>query len=489
MKVMKFGGTSVADADRIRTAAGLVREAARAGRIVVVLSALQGVTDLLVAAARSAESGSDDFRAALDTLRTRHLEAVRGLFAPADQAAVITPLTLMANDLEEVLHGVELLRECTHRTMDLAMSFGERMSCAIFTAFLSSAGERAVYVDARELIVTDERFGSGAVDFTASYPRIASRLGAEPGIPVVPGFIAATPKGVTTTLGRNGSDYTASIVGAGLGAETIEIWTDVDGVLSADPRVVPGAFVIPQVSFEEAMELSYFGAKVIHPSTMIPAVEKRIPIRIKNTLNPSAPGTLIGSGSQRAEHPITGIASIDSISLLNIEGGGMIGIPGIAARIFSALAREGVNIIMISQASSEHTISLVFKAGEADRALGALRRELALELETGRLEELELARDLVVISVIGENMRGTPGIAGRIFSALGAAGVNVLVIAQGSSERNISFVVAGGQHVAAIRTIHDAFLGPGGPTMGHGGPEVGRDRDVGRPTLGHGGPR
>jgi len=462
MKVMKFGGSSVADADRIRAVAGLVRESARDGRVVVVLSALQGITDLLVAAARAAESGSDDFRSALDTLRARHLEAVRGLFAPADQASVITPLTLMANELEEVLHGVELLRECTHRTMDLAMSFGERMSCAIFTALLATLGERAVYVDARELIVTDERFGSGVVDFAASYPRIASRLGAEPGIPVVPGFIAATPKGVTTTLGRNGSDYTASIVGAGLGADTIEIWTDVDGVLSAGPRVVPGAFVIPRVTFEEAMELSYYGAKVIHPSTMIPAVEKRIPIVIRNTLNPSAPGTLIGNGGQRTEHPITGIASIEGISLLNIEGGGMIGIPGIAARIFSALAREGVNIIMISQASSEHTISLVFKAGEADRALGALRRELALELETGRLEELELVRDLVVISVIGENMRGTPGIAGRIFSALGAARVNVLVIAQGSSERNISFVVAGGQHVAAVRTIHDAFLGPGG---------------------------
>ncbi len=222
----------------------------------------------------------------------------------------------------------------------------------------------------------------------------------------------------------------------------------------------PGAFVIPEVSFAEAMELSYFGAKVIHPSTMIPAVERRIPILIKNTLNPSAPGTLIGAAAAgHAAHPITGIASIEGISLLNIEGGGMIGIPGIAARIFSALAREGVNIIMISQASSEHTISLVFKAGEADRALGALRRELALEVETGRLEALELRRDLAVVSVIGENMRGTPGIAGRIFSALGAARVNVLVIAQGSSERNISFVVEGAQEAAAIRTIHDAFLG------------------------------
>jgi bifunctional aspartokinase / homoserine dehydrogenase 1 len=461
MKVMKFGGSSVADAGRMRTVAGLVLEASRAGRVVVVLSAMQGITDLLVGAARAAESGSEEYRAALDTLRGRHLEAVRGLLAPAEQAAVITPLTLMSNELEEVLHGVELLRECTHRTMDLAMSFGERMSCAIFTAFLAARGGKAQYVDAREILVTDERFGAGAVDFAASYPRISARLAAVPGIPVLPGFIAATPKGVTTTLGRNGSDYTASIVGAAVGADVIEIWTDVDGVLSADPRVVPGAFVIPEVSFEEAMELSYFGAKVIHPSTMIPAVEKRIPILIRNTLNPSAPGTRIGASSTRAAaHPVTGIASIEGISLLNIEGGGMIGIPGIAARIFSALAREGVNIIMISQASSEHTISLVFKAGEADRALGALHRELALEIETGRLEDLALRRDLAVVSVIGENMRGTPGIAGRIFSSLGTARVNVLVIAQGSSERNISFVVEGAQESAAIRTIHDAFLEP-----------------------------
>lgn len=460
MKVMKFGGSSVADAGRMRTVAGLVREAAAGDRVVVVLSAMQGVTDRLVAAARAAESGREDFRAALESLRARHVEAVRALLAPARQAEVITPLALMANDLEEVLHGVELLRECTPRTMDLAMSFGERMSCAIFTALLAAEGARPEYVDAREIIVTDGRFGAGAVDFAASTSRIAARLAAVPGIPVVPGFIAATPEGVTTTLGRNGSDYTASIVGAAAGAETIEIWTDVDGVLSADPRLVPAAFVIPEVSYEEAMELSYFGAKVIHPSTMIPAVEKRIPILIRNTLNPAAAGTRIGSpGARPAAHPITGIASIEDVSLLNIEGGGMIGIPGIAARIFSALAREGVNIIMISQASSEHTISLVFKAGEADRALGALRRELALEIETGRLEELELRRDLAIVSVIGDGMRGTPGIAGRIFSALGAARVNVLVIAQGSSERNISFAVGKEHEVAAIRTIHDAFLG------------------------------
>ena len=460
MKVLKFGGSSLADGTRIDAVTAIVADAAAGGRIAVVLSAMKGVTDLLISAARKAEEGSEGSREALEKIRAQHLAAIRFLFSPPDQAAVITPVTIMLNDLEEILHGVELIRECSARTMDLVMSFGERLSCALAAAHMRAKGLDAMLVDAREIILTDDRFGSAGVDFEASYPRIEARLAAIAGIAVIPGFTGATAKGVTTTLGRNGSDYTASIVGAALGADAIEIWTDVDGVLSADPRVVPGAFVIPEVSFEEAMELSYFGAKVIHPSTMIPAVEKRIPILIRNTLNPSAPGTRIGaSGARAAAHPITGIASIEGISLLNIEGGGMIGIPGIAARIFSALAREGVNIIMISQASSEHTISLVFKAGEADRALGALHRELALEIETGRLEDLALRRDLAVVSVIGENMRGTPGIAGRIFSSLGAARVNVLVIAQGSSERNISFVVEGAQESAAIRTIHDAFLG------------------------------
>jgi aspartokinase/homoserine dehydrogenase 1 len=313
------------------------------------------------------------------------------------------------------------------------------------------------------MILTDDNFGSAVVDFEESYRRIAARLAAIPGVAVIPGFIGATTRGVTTTLGRNGSDYTASIIGAGASAELIDIWTDVDGVLSADPRLVPGAFVMPEISYEEAMELSYFGAKVIHPYTMIPAVEKRIPIRIKNSLNPAAPGTMIGAPEhltgKRSDHPITGIASIEGISLVNIQGGGMIGIPGIAARIFGALAREGISIIMISQASSEHTICLVFRTEQAQRAVAALEGELAAELASKRIQGFELVSDLLIVSVIGENMRGTRGIAGRLFTALGAAGINILVIAQGSSERNISIVVEQASHALALRTIHAAFLG------------------------------
>jgi len=378
------------------------------------------------------------------------------------------------------LHGVELIRECSPRTLDLVMSFGERLSCLLVAAYIRSRGKDAVFLDARELVVTNDSFGSAAVNFERSYQRIEARLSLVRSIAVIPGFIGATEKGVTTTIGRNGSDYTASIIGAGAHAQVIEIWTDVDGVMSADPRIVPDAFVIPRLSYEEAMELSYFGAKVIHPYAMVPAVEKSIPLLIKNSLNPSAPGTLVasaqdasggqngggasgsgvrGMGSDQGR-VVTGIASISGISLVNIEGGGMMGIPGFAARIFSVLAREGVNIIMISQASSEHTICLVFRTAEGERALTALNHELTMELETRRIQRFELMRDLLVVSVIGENMAGTPGIAGRLFSSLGEAGVNVLVIAQGSSERNISFVIQEKDHVLALRTIHAALVAP-----------------------------
>jgi aspartokinase/homoserine dehydrogenase 1 len=461
VKVLKFGGSSVADGDRIRAVTAIIAEAAREDRVCVVLSAMKGVTDLLISAARLAEKGSDELKPALEEIRARHIDAVRSLFAPADQATALTPLAVMCNELEEILHGVELIRECSVRTMDLVMSFGERLSCRLAVSCMTAQGQEAELVDAREIILTDERFGSAGVDFPASYARIAAKLPAVQGIAVIPGFIGATRDGVTTTLGRNGSDYTASIVGAGAGAGVIEIWTDVDGVLSADPRLVPDAFVIPSISSEEAMELSYFGAKVIHPYTMVPAVEKAIPILIRNSLNPKAPGTIIAAAEtirKDGRHPITGIASIDGISLVNIEGGGMMGIPGFAARIFSALAREGINIIMISQASSEHTICLVFRAGEGERALATLNRELAPELASRRIDRFELLRGLVIVAVIGENMHGTPGIAGRLFSALGKAGINILVIAQGSSERNISFVIEEKNETRALRTIHAEFL-------------------------------
>lgn len=471
MKILKFGGSSLADGHRIGAVTAIAAAAAAQDRVAIVLSAMQGVTDLLINAARKSESGSEQGRMILEQIRQRHLAAVRQLFAAPGQAGVIAPLSIMLNDLDEILHGIELIRECSPRTLDLVMSYGERLSCLLASAHMRSCGLGAELADSRELILTDETFGAAAVDFAASYERISGYFATAADVTVLPGFIAATPAGVTTTLGRNGSDYTASIIAAGAAAAAIEIWTDVDGVLSADPRLVPEAYIVPEISYEEAMELSYFGARVLHPYTMLPAVEKGIPIWIKNSLNPAAPGTLIGAPHHRAggragvragnnSRLITGIASIEDISLVNIQGGGMIGIPGIAARVFSALARERINIIMISQASSEHTISLVLRSGEAARAVAALEGELALELTTRRIEQLELISALVIVSVIGEKMRGKPGLAGRLFTALGEAGINILAIAQGSAERNISIVIEEKDEAPALRVIHAAFLRP-----------------------------
>jgi aspartokinase/homoserine dehydrogenase 1 len=337
------------------------------------------------------------------------------------------------------------------------MGFGEVLMCTLFARVLERAGTPARLIDARKVIVTDGRHGEAMV-LPQSFERLRAAVEAVDGVPVLTGYIAATAEGAATTLGRNGSDYTASLAGKAVSASVIEIWTDVDGVLSADPRSVRGAFVIPELTFQEAMEMAYFGASVLHPYTMLPALEADIPIRIRNTLNPPAPGTLITNHARGRGTPITGLASIERIGLVNVEGGGMLGIPGFAARIFAALARVHVNIIMISQASSEHSICLVFREPEAAAVERALNEELANEIRTGRIQESRVSTGHAVVAVIGENMRGTPGISGRIFSALGEGGINVLAIAQGSSERNISMVVGRGDMQKALQTIHRALM-------------------------------
>ena len=458
MRVLKFGGSSVGDADRIRDVAAIIQSSASVGPIAVVLSAMKGITNLLLQTAAEAAAGDEAYQAHLDQIRLRHGQTIESLFAAADRAVVLQPIEDLIKELADILRGVQLVKECSPRTMDLVVSFGERMSCRIVAAFLDSLGSPAIMIDARDLVITDNYHGSAAVDFALSYRLIAEALRGLAEIPIITGFIASTDEGVTTTLGRNGSDYTASLVGAAVGARAIEIWTDVDGVLSADPRCVPEAFVVPQLSFKEAMELSYFGAEVIHPYTMIPAVEKNIPIWIKNTLNPKAPGTRISDDPTRDRHPITGIASIEGVALINVEGGGMVGVPGMAGRVFSTLANVGVNIIMISQASSEHSICLVCRQNQARLALEALKRELAHELEQKQIERFELIDRLEIIAVIGEKMRGTPGISGKLFSALGDARINVLAIAQGSSEMNISFLVHQDDAKRTLQVVHRGFF-------------------------------
>jgi aspartokinase/homoserine dehydrogenase 1 len=456
MKVLKFGGSSVADAERIKTVAEIVAEASE-DRVFVVLSAMAGITDRLIHCAELAEKGDRSYNAQLEGIERTHRCAVEDLFAGAGLEDIWNELQRYLVELKDILHGVELVRECSPRSLDLIMSFGETLSCTLVASYLQSRGLEAKMVDARELIVTDNSHGAAVVS-RSSHKKIRAGLSRERGIPVITGFIAATGRGVTTTLGRNGSDYTASLIGAEMRVDVIEIWTDVDGVMSADPRYVDQAFVVKHLSYEEAAELSYFGAEVLHPYTMIPAVDVNIPIRIRNTLNPESPGTWITGRSRGKTNPITGIASIENVALVNVEGGGLVGIPGIAARILGALAQARVNVIMISQASSEHSLCLVFKEEESDAVRRALQKELIRELEARRIHELKIRNELVIIAVIGENMRGTPGISGRLFSALGNDGINVLAIAQGSSERNISFVISRDIKERAVRSIHREFL-------------------------------
>lgn len=459
MKIMKFGGSSVADGQRIQKVAQIIIDESKKDKVGVVLSAMKGVTDLLIQCARQAEKGSHDYIKLVEELKQKHFDAINFLFGQDSKQEIMEEIIKMLKEIGEILHGVELVRECSKRSMDFIMSFGEKLSCRIMTAYMNSLSYESNYIDtSNNLIITDNQHGNAIVQFTQSYANITKRLKNIREIPVMTGFIASTKDGITTTLGRNGSDYTASIICAGSDADRVEIWTDVDGVLSADPRCVKNAYVIPELSYQEAMELSYFGAEVIHPYTMIPVVDKKMEIVIKNTLNPSAGGTLISDSVKRHTTVITGIACIDNVGLINVEGGGMIGIPGMAAHILREIADENLNIIMISQASSEHSICLVLKEEEAEKAHRILIKTLKNELENKRIENIDLKKDMVVIAVIGENMRGTPGISGKLFSALGEENINVFAIAQGSSERNISFITGKKDKEKALNTLHRVFL-------------------------------
>lgn len=452
----------MANARRIKGVEKIISAACKKDRTTLVFSAFTGVTDLLIQAACRAEQADTAYRDIVGNIHELHFTTIKQLFTNADKQdnkqQIQSKIKAMMDELETFLHGVELIRECSPRILDLVMSFGERLSCTIITHYLITKKIDAKMVDAREIIITDNNYSRAAVLYKETYEKIKTYFSAIKEVAVITGFIGSTREGVTTTLGRNGSDFTASIIGAALGARVIEIWTDVDGVLSADPRVVKNAFCIAEISYQEAMELSYFGSKVIHPSTMIPAVEKNIPISIKNTFNPQAAGTVIRHNPRKHRHQITGIASIEDIALLNIEGGGMIGVPGTAARAFNILAKAQVNIIMISQASSEHSICLVLREDEAQKALSVLEKEFFDELKTNKIENIDIKHDVIVVAVIGENMRGTPGIAGKLFSTLGKNSINVLAIAQGSSERNISFVIKQNDKNKALNTIHDEFL-------------------------------
>lgn len=458
-QVYKFGGTSVATAERIRRVVELVLDEPESVRRVVVVSALGGVTDRLIGAIDAAVGRTGEHQAILAEIRARHDAAVTSLVLPGEREGVIEHLGGRWRELSELLDGIYLLRECTLRTRDAIIGMGERLSAPIIAAAFRAAGAPASAHDAARFVRTDATFGEANVNFEATNALIQEHFQTIPGeeIAVVTGFIGSTERGVLTTLGRSGSDYTATIVGAALRAEKVVIWTDVDGVLSADPRLVPEAYSLPQLSYREAAELAYFGAKVLHPRTMRPLQRLRIPLLIKNTLNPGSSGTVVAEESTQAEGHVKAVTTIRSVAVVMLEGTGLIGVPGITARALAAVAAEGISVLMVSQASSEQSLCLVVRESEAEAAAKAIRAAFELELARGDVHNVYTVGECAVLSAVGDNMRERPGLAGRMFSTLGRSGVNVLAIAQGAAETNISAVVRDAEVRQAVNALHDEF--------------------------------
>ena len=421
-----------------------------------------GVTNMLLdASRRAADRESGAVSAAVAALRDKHLSIANALVQNYQRrAALVKEQQELINELSNLYHGVNLLRELSPRSLDAIASFGEILSCRQIEAILQENGIDAQFVDARTIIRTDGNFGEASIDFTYSNATIHNVLAplVHKGIvPVVTGFIASTEDGITTTIGRSGSDYTGSVIGAALDSDEIWIWTDVDGVMTADPRFVKGAKVLSEISYREAAEMSYFGAKVIHPKTMVPAIEKNIPIRIKNTFNPTHEGTLISAKPQSVASAARTVTSIDNLAIVSIEGNGMIGVPGVSGRIFSALARAQVNVMMISQASSEHNVCFIVPQKDCRTGAATLREEFSLDIAKKMIDDVLVKEPVSIIAVVGEGMIGSKGIAGKTFDAVARADVNVIAIAQGSSELNISFVVEQQDARKAVQAVHEAF--------------------------------
>ncbi len=459
MRILKFGGSSVATAERVQNVVNILKNYHKRDiKFGVVFSAFGGVTDMLLNMSRLAEKGDKTYVDQLAAFKERHLTAVNALLTGTELTKTISEVEEGFQKLENLLQGIYLVQEASLRTMDLVSSFGERNSAFIIAAALRSAGLNAAYLDARQVIQTDKNFSAAKVDFATTNKNIQNRFASSDAIQVITGFIGATETGLTTTLGRGGSDYTAAIFAAALEAEVIEIWTDVNGVMTADPRKVKEAFSLPSMTYSEAMEMSHFGAKVIYPPTLQPALDKLIPLRIKNTFQPDFEGTLISEVHQPTENPIRGISSIGNVSLLTLQGSGLVGVPGIAARLFSALARNGVNVILITQGSSEHSISFAVKPEKADLAKKHIEIAFQFEISSKTIQPLRIERDLCVIAAIGEDMRYRSGMSGQMFQALGKNGINIIAIAQGSSERNISAVIRKSDEVKALNALHERFF-------------------------------
>jgi aspartokinase/homoserine dehydrogenase 1 len=459
MKVLKFGGTSVGSVESI-TKVGeiLLKNKAQNIQFAVVFSAMSGITNDILLMSKLAAEGKDEHKNILKRIEDKHVAAVKELIDVKVQSHVIANVKKLINELEDVLSSVFQLWELSARTQDYLLSFGERLSSCIINDYLKEKGIDCEYLDARELIKTDSQFGNAKVNFKLSEKIIKSYFSTHSKTQIITGFIASNEMGETTTLGRGGSDYTASIFGSALGAEEIEIWTDVDGMMTADPRKVKRAFTLPALSYVEAMEMSHFGAKVIYPPTLQPAFNKKIPIIIKNTFNPDFDGTYISAKSRPSDFLIKGITSIQKISLVSLQGSGIMGVPGASARLFNALAKEKINVILITQASSEYSICFAIDPNEADRAKYAIEEEFTQEIIDKKVDKANIENHLSIIAIIGDNMRHTSGISGKLFSTLGKNGINVAAIAQGSSELNLSVVIPEHDLNKALNALHESFF-------------------------------
>ena len=462
LQVMKFGGTSVGDASCILRVAEIVAKASHASPLIVVVSAMSGVTNRLIEAATCSETGDRD-RAAelLEALRQQHFEALKILIQnPETRDSTAQRIEELLSEAQRLCEGTALIHELTVRTLDCVSSLGERLSAPIVAGALRERGIRSEAIEATELIVTDSYHGAAEPLMASTRERCEARLRPllQQGIvPVVTGFIGATREGMLTTLGRGGSDYSATILGGALAADEVIIWTDVNGVLTADPRLVPGACTIPEISYREAAELAHFGAKVLHPKTLRAVTESGIPVWIRNTFEPEHLGTKITPEGSTSRAGVKALTAIRDVSLIAVGGPGIVGLPDVVGRTFSTTASVRANVLLISQSSSQNDICFIVFSSDAKRTVDALRQQFAQDLMHQKVEHITLDPNIAIVAVVGENMRGTVGMAGRTFSVLGRENINIIAIAQGSSETNISFVVASQDMKRALLAVHKEF--------------------------------
>ncbi|MCL5005872.1 MAG: aspartate kinase [Acidobacteria bacterium] len=458
---MKFGGTSVGNAERMQNVAEILHDYAQRAELLVVVSAMGGVTDMLVNAATQASLGVEkQWKGTREELAHRHREVADKLLSASEQATILPRLAEQMKHFEDLCSGFTLVREVTPRGMDTLSSLGEVMSATLMAAILRSRGLKAEAVDATELIVTNNNFGNASPLFDETNAKTRERLASlrrAGTVPVVTGFRGATSEGVCTTLGRGGSDYSATILAAALDADEVWIWTDVDGVMTADPRLVPAARILPEVSYQEAIELSFFGAKVLHPKTIQPVMNKQIPVWIKNSFNPSCPGTKIVASPSNGQRGVKAITSVKDADLITISSRNTLTLPQLAARVFDGLALENVSTLTVTQSSADNVLSFAIHHADLPRVKTRLEKIFELEMLHDYVGVLEVMSKIAVVVLVGEHMKGTPGIAGRAFGALGREGINIIAIAQGSSELSISFAVKASDMKAAVKVIHEEF--------------------------------